>query len=109
MNLEHCLLEREGHVLARERRVGGLRHRSEHVVRQLPRPLQRYRVVGERWRVSNRAKEGGGIEGPAAIVWGDRDPILGRLRKRTEQLLPHAEVTRTEGFERARVYQALGQ
>ena len=34
--------------------------------------------------------------GPAAIVWGDRDPILGRLRRRTERQLPHAEVTVTQ-------------
>ena len=36
-----------------------------------------------------------GFEGPAAIVWGDRDPILGRLRRRTEAALPRAEVTAT--------------
>jgi haloalkane dehalogenase len=34
--------------------------------------------------------------GPIAIVWGDRDPVLGRLRKRIEALLPKAVVTRTE-------------
>lgn len=34
-------------------------------------------------------------DGPAAIVWGDRDPVLGRARRRLEALLPHAEVTRT--------------
>jgi cis-3-alkyl-4-acyloxetan-2-one decarboxylase len=34
--------------------------------------------------------------GPVAIVWGDRDPVLGRLRKRIEALLPKAAVTRTE-------------
>ncbi len=33
--------------------------------------------------------------GPAAIVWGDRDPVLGRLRTRIEKLLPRAAVTRT--------------
>ncbi len=36
-----------------------------------------------------------GFEGPAAIVWGDRDPILGRVRSWIETLLPAAEVTRT--------------
>jgi haloalkane dehalogenase len=36
-----------------------------------------------------------GFEGPAAIVWGDRDPILGRVRSWIERLLPTAEVTRT--------------
>jgi cis-3-alkyl-4-acyloxetan-2-one decarboxylase len=34
--------------------------------------------------------------GPIAVVWGDRDPVLGRLRKRIEALLPKATVTRTE-------------
>src|SRR4029078_1131831 len=37
-----------------------------------------------------------GFEGPSAVVWGDRDPILGRVRSWIEKLLPHAEVTRTE-------------
>jgi pimeloyl-ACP methyl ester carboxylesterase len=35
------------------------------------------------------------FDGPAAIVWGDRDPVLGRVRSWIEQLLPQAEVTRT--------------
>ena len=35
-------------------------------------------------------------QGPAEIVWGDRDPILGRLRRRTERLLPQARVTATD-------------
>jgi pimeloyl-ACP methyl ester carboxylesterase len=34
--------------------------------------------------------------GPAAIVWGDRDPVLGRARSRIERMLPHAPVTRTD-------------
>jgi pimeloyl-ACP methyl ester carboxylesterase len=33
--------------------------------------------------------------GPAALVWGDRDPVLGRVRTHLERLLPQAEVTRT--------------
>lgn len=33
---------------------------------------------------------------PAAIVWGDRDPMLGRARSHIESLLPHAPVTRTD-------------
>jgi cis-3-alkyl-4-acyloxetan-2-one decarboxylase len=33
--------------------------------------------------------------GPAAIVWGDRDPILGRVRKRVQSLLPQATVIGT--------------
>lgn len=35
------------------------------------------------------------FDGPAAIVWGDRDPILGRVRRWMEKMLPEAEVTRT--------------
>src|SRR5262249_44556795 len=35
------------------------------------------------------------FKGPAAIVWGERDPILGRLRPRLERLLPYARVTST--------------
>lgn len=34
--------------------------------------------------------------GPAAIVWGDRDPVLGRVRNHVARCLPHAHVTRTE-------------
>jgi pimeloyl-ACP methyl ester carboxylesterase len=37
-----------------------------------------------------------GFKGPAAIVWGDRDPVLGRVRSHIERLLPAARVTRTE-------------
>lgn len=33
--------------------------------------------------------------GPAAIVWGTRDPILGRVLSHVERVLPRAEVTRT--------------
>jgi haloalkane dehalogenase len=33
--------------------------------------------------------------GPAAIVWGDRDPVLGRVRTFIERHLPNAPVTRT--------------
>lgn len=36
-----------------------------------------------------------GWRGPAAIVWGDRDPVLGRVRTWVEKNLPQAEVTRT--------------
>jgi len=37
-----------------------------------------------------------GFRGPAAIVWGDRDPVLGRARGWIEKLLPQARVTRTQ-------------
>jgi pimeloyl-ACP methyl ester carboxylesterase len=36
------------------------------------------------------------FRGPTEIVWGDRDPVLGRVRTHVERLLPHARVTRTE-------------
>jgi haloalkane dehalogenase len=35
------------------------------------------------------------FEGPAAIVWGDRDPVLGSVRSWMEKLFPRAPVTRT--------------
>jgi pimeloyl-ACP methyl ester carboxylesterase len=37
-----------------------------------------------------------GYRGPAEIVWGDRDPVLGRARTHIERMLPDAGVTRTE-------------
>ena len=37
-----------------------------------------------------------GWEGPAALVWGVRDPILGRLLKRTARALPQAPITETQ-------------
>lgn len=36
------------------------------------------------------------FDGPSAIVWGDRDPVLGRLRRRIERMLPEATVTATQ-------------
>jgi pimeloyl-ACP methyl ester carboxylesterase len=33
--------------------------------------------------------------GPVAVVWGDRDPVLGRVRKHVESLVPRATVTPT--------------
>lgn len=35
------------------------------------------------------------FDGPAAIVWGDRDPVLAKLKNRTARLLPQATVTST--------------
>jgi cis-3-alkyl-4-acyloxetan-2-one decarboxylase len=46
-------------------------------------PLRRCQALVEAFR------------GPTAIVWGDRDPILGSVRGWIEKLLPDAEVTRT--------------
>jgi haloalkane dehalogenase len=34
--------------------------------------------------------------GPAAIVWGEKDPILGRVRTHIERMLPGARVTITQ-------------
>ena len=36
------------------------------------------------------------FKGPTAIVWGDRDPVLGRVRSFLEKRLPNAPVTRTQ-------------
>ncbi len=36
------------------------------------------------------------FEGPAAIVWGDRDPVLSSVRKWMQHLLPRATMTRTD-------------
>ena len=35
------------------------------------------------------------FRGPSALVWGERDPILGRVLHHLERLLPEATVTRT--------------
>jgi cis-3-alkyl-4-acyloxetan-2-one decarboxylase len=34
--------------------------------------------------------------GPAALVWGSRDPVLGRLARRHQRMLPEARVTITD-------------
>lgn len=36
------------------------------------------------------------FRGPTALVWGKRDPILGRGLKRLREAMPHARVTETE-------------
>jgi cis-3-alkyl-4-acyloxetan-2-one decarboxylase len=36
------------------------------------------------------------FKGPSEIVWGDKDPILGRAFKRVQSVLPDAGVTRTD-------------
>ncbi len=43
---------------------------------------------GEAWAI--------GFRGPVALVWGERDPILGRALKRHERAFPEAKVTRTQ-------------
>lgn len=37
-----------------------------------------------------------GYDGPAEIVWGDRDPVLGRARNHIARMLPRASVTQTQ-------------
>ncbi|MGA7615140.1 MAG: alpha/beta fold hydrolase [Thermoanaerobaculia bacterium] len=37
-----------------------------------------------------------GFGGPIALVWGERDPILGRMLRRHEEAFPSAHVVRTE-------------
>jgi cis-3-alkyl-4-acyloxetan-2-one decarboxylase len=37
-----------------------------------------------------------GYKGPAAVVWGEKDPILGRALRRLMEILPDAPVTRTK-------------
>jgi len=46
--------------------------------------LRRAQTVVDRWR------------GPSALVWGDRDPVLGRVFNHMQRLLPDAAVTRTQ-------------
>lgn len=35
------------------------------------------------------------FDGPSALVWGERDPVLGRALRRHVEAMPEAEVTRT--------------
>ena len=37
------------------------------------------------------------FDGPAALVWGEKDPVLGRLCNRAARILPQATVQRTDG------------
>lgn len=36
------------------------------------------------------------FDGPAEIVWGDRDPVLGRVRNHISRMLPQAPVVQTQ-------------
>lgn len=47
-------------------------------------PLQRCQELAESFK------------GPMRIVWGDRDPVLGRVIGRLERLLPRAQIKRTQ-------------
>ena len=62
------------------------------LARMVPDSLE-HPSVGELETLNGFVKS---FEGPQAIVWGDRDPVLGRLRRRTERWLPSATVTATE-------------
>jgi cis-3-alkyl-4-acyloxetan-2-one decarboxylase len=46
-------------------------------------PLQKCKALAESFK------------GPCEIVWGKKDPILGRLLPRIKGVLPHAKVTET--------------
>ena len=37
------------------------------------------------------------FKGPVELIWGKKDPILGSLHKAHKKLIPHAEVTLTDG------------
>jgi cis-3-alkyl-4-acyloxetan-2-one decarboxylase len=62
------------------------------LARMVPDSLQHPSV--EDLEVCRRFTES--YRGPAALVWGDRDPILGRVCKRIAQMLPQAEVVHTQ-------------
>lgn len=70
-------------------------------IRDRPGPLALARMVpGDEDHPSVPALRRGeawvrGFEGPAALVWGTEDPILGRALRRHEEALPDAPVTRT--------------
>jgi len=73
-----------------------LRNREERVAplalaRMVPNSLEHPSVDGLR-RIEAFVQA---FQGPAAIVWGEKDPVLGRLRRRLENLLPQARVTST--------------
>ncbi|PIE19181.1 MAG: haloalkane dehalogenase [Proteobacteria bacterium] len=62
------------------------------LARMVPDDAQEHRSIAPLRRVQAFVE---GFDGPAAIVWGDRDPVLGRARGWIERRLPHATVTRT--------------
>ena len=37
-----------------------------------------------------------GYDGPSAIVWGEKDPVLGKVLRRIKRQLPEADVTVTD-------------
>jgi cis-3-alkyl-4-acyloxetan-2-one decarboxylase len=73
-----------------------LRHREDRVAplamaRMVPNALSHWSIPAlERSQAWAEA-----FRGPAELVWGDKDPVLGRARSRSEKLLPQAKVTRT--------------
>lgn len=62
------------------------------LARMVPDSLEHPSVPGLRASQDFVASFGG----PISIVWGDRDPVLGRVRRHLERLLPEAEVTVTQ-------------
>ena len=63
------------------------------LARMVPDSVQ-HPSVGELERCQRYVER---FEGPAAIVWGERDPVLGKLQRRVHRALPHAALTRTQG------------
>ena len=62
------------------------------LVRMVPSDMEHPTVAG--LGVVEELAEG--FQGRSAIVWGDKDPVLGRLRRRHERLLPRARVIPTQ-------------
>jgi haloalkane dehalogenase len=62
------------------------------VTRMVPDSLNHPTVPALR-RIGQFVRE---YQGPAEIVWGDRDPVLGRVRNHISRMLPQAPVTRTQ-------------
>lgn len=60
-------------------------------------PLAMARMVPDRFThpsIASLERVGGfyrGFEGPAAVVWGDRDPVLGKVRSHVQRTLPQAK------------------
>jgi len=63
------------------------------LARMVPDSLQHH-SVGALERVRDYVAR---FDKPAAIVWGQRDPVLGKLLRRISRALPDAPVTRTQG------------
>lgn len=61
------------------------------LVRMVPSSMEHPTVRG----LEQIGESMGDFTGRSAIVWGDNDPVLGRLRRRHERMFPDARVTAT--------------